>query len=130
MPNLELQGNVDFWRKSESAGDVTSAFTDVSFGGTVNYLVDINNPNLVPYGSAGLALHILHSSVDMPSVDLGQYGSYGGSYSDSKTRLGLNLGGGVKYMMSPKLTLVGELKYRFVSNANQLVITVGAEVPI
>lgn len=130
MPNLQLEGNLDFWRKSQSSGDITAAFTDISFGGTVNYFVDINNPNLRPFGSAGLAFHILHSSVDAPTQTFNGITVGGGSSSDSKTRLGLNIGGGVAYRVSPTLDLIGKLKYHLVSDINQLTITVGASVPI
>jgi|GEM_PF-3689258 len=123
MENLEVEGNVDFWRKSKTYAGGTYSFTDFSFGGTGKYFVDIGMSKIRTYGSAGLAFHILHWAWDYNNS---YYGYPIQDNSDSKFRIGINIGGGAQYALSPNLDLVGEAKYHLVNDANQFTFTVGA----
>lgn len=127
MENLEVEGNVNIWRKSKSYnytyGDYTYAFTDFSVGGAGHYFIDIGMPKIRTYGIGGLAFHILHWSWDYKNAPSGFQNQ---STSDSKVRIGLNVGGGAQYALSPKLNLVGEAKYHLVNDASQFTLTVGA----
>ncbi|MDR1371444.1 MAG: porin family protein, partial [Dysgonamonadaceae bacterium] len=56
-------------------------------------------------------------------VDLGEYGSYGGSASTSE--FGFNLGGGVDFRLTDKLILNAELKYKLGSTWDRLLLSAG-----
>lgn len=124
MENLEVEGNVDFWRKSKTYAIGSYSFTDFSFGGTGKYFVDVGMQKIKTYGSAGLAFHILHWAWDYNTT----YSGFGiqDNYSDSKFRIGINVGGGAQYALSQKLNLVGEAKYHIVNDASQFTLTIGA----
>lgn len=59
------------------------------------------------YGIAGL--NVLFASFNVPKVDLGEFGSYGGNYTSSSA--GVNLGVGTKIGMGENMTLSPEVKY-------------------
>ena len=72
---------------------------------------------LKPYAAAGLAIHIF--KVDLPSVGLFTGGS------DTSTKIGLDLAGGLGYAVGEKVDLIGELMYRIVSDYGQFVFSGG-----
>ena len=87
----------------------------------VHYLFPITDKVTV-YPLAGLS--ILGVKASVPSVDLGEWGSYGeGSASDSE--FGFNLGGGIDYKLADKLTLNAGLKYKMCSNWDRFIVSVG-----
>ena len=61
--------------------------------------------------------------VSIPEVDLGEYGSYGGSVSD--TEFGFNVGGGVDFNLSEKFAINAEIKYKLGGDWNRLLISAG-----
>ncbi|MFQ5651090.1 MAG: hypothetical protein ACE5IY_14210 [bacterium] len=97
----------------------------MAFGGTVKYIFPVSNPALRPFAGGGLALHFLNVDVDVPEVDFGGT-TFGGSSSETTTKIGFNIAGGVFYKMNPKVDLIGEFKFRVVSNFNQIILRVGA----
>ncbi|GJM28342.1 MAG: hypothetical protein DHS20C17_09770 [Cyclobacteriaceae bacterium] len=86
-----------------------------------NYMIQINNPDVVPYVLGGL--NIAKSSVKCNAAS--------GSICEdvSHTEMGFNLGGGVDYLLAGSLALFGELRV-VISGANQLVLAVGIKLPI
>jgi outer membrane protein X len=75
------------------------------------------------YPLAGLG--ILGTSVNVPSFDLGEWGSYGGG-SASDSEFGFNLGGGIDLKLTEKLILNAELKYKIGSTWDRLLVSAGA----
>ena len=69
------------------------------------------------YGIAGL--NMLFFSYNIPSIDLGEYGSYDGG-SSTASSAGLNLGIGTKIGLSEKMTLAPEIKYALGNNFFQV----------
>ena len=69
------------------------------------------------YGIAGL--NVLFANYKVPTVDLGEYGSYGGGNYTSSS-VGLNLGIGTKIAMSDKMAIVPEVKYAIGSGYLQI----------
>jgi outer membrane protein X len=57
------------------------------------------------------------------SVDMGEWGSYGGSASDSD--FGLNLGGGVDFKISQAVALNVEAKYKIGGSWSRLIVSAG-----
>jgi outer membrane protein X len=74
------------------------------------------------YPLAGLGM--LGTKVSVPSIDLGEWGNYGGG-SASDSEIGFNLGGGIDCKLTDKLILNAELKYKIGSNWNRLLLSAG-----
>jgi len=73
-------------------------FTESNFsfwqvGGNALYEFSVSSASIVPYAGAGLS--ISRFGVDIPPIDLGEFGSFGGSASS--TDVGLNLIGGASF---------------------------------
>ncbi|ALJ03629.1 hypothetical protein APS56_00010 [Pseudalgibacter alginicilyticus] len=79
--------------------------------------------NIDVYGIAGLN----YSSVKVDYDDA--FGGFGGSYSASDGRIGLNIGGGANFNLSGNITPFAELKY-VVIDGGQLVIAGGVKFNI
>lgn len=73
------------------------------------------------YGLAGLNLSYVR--VDVPGVNYG-YGIYSSDYSSSHSYLGLNIGAGGAYELTPKFDIIGQVGYT-ISEADQLFINAG-----
>lgn len=84
-----------------------------------HYLFPIGD-NLRVYPLAGVGMLGSKASV---SVDLGEWGNYGASASD--TEFGINLGGGVDYLLTDKLILNAEIKYKIGDVWDRLIISAG-----
>lgn len=86
-----------------------------------NYMIELNNPNIVPYVLGGF--NIAKTSVSCE----GALGSVCEDFSDVET--GFNLGGGVDFILTGSLALFGELR-AVIGGADQLVLGVGIKLPI
>lgn len=74
------------------------------------------------YPLAGLSVMGVKASI--PTFDLGEYGSYGGS-SASDTEFGFNIGAGADFKVSEKIIVNAELKYKIGGNWNRFIIGAG-----
>lgn len=104
-----------FFGKSESGFDLN--WFDINLNG--NYLFNISNPDIIPYGLAGFNIAIVSVDYDAGSFFEG---------SSSSTDIGFNLGGGADFVVG-NLFVFGELRY-VLSSADQLVIAGGVKFPI
>jgi opacity protein-like surface antigen len=119
MPNLGIGAGLDFWSK-----DMNGAKTrDIAIGATGKYFVGATDAKLHPYVGAGLAYHML--KVTAPTVTILGVTYGGGDVTDSK--VGFDLLGGALYGVKENINLLGELRYRLVSDFNMLDVRVGAE---
>ena len=91
---------------------------DINLNG--NYLIEINNPDLIPYALAGLNVAITSLKCD---ERLGQFCT-----EVNSTKLGLNIGGGMDYYVG-MLVLFGELRV-VIGDASQVVIATGVKFPL
>ncbi len=91
---------------------------DINLNG--HYLIEINNPDLVPYVLGGLNIAI--TSLDCNDLP----GS--ACEANSDTDIGLNIGGGMDYSVV-RMTMFGELRL-VVGPADQLVFIVGVKFPL
>ena len=122
--NLQFEGNVDLWSKTYDVGLFEAKLRDLIIGGTVKYYFTTSSPMLKPFVNGGLALHLLNSEGETAEITIGDV-TVGGSYSESSTKVGFDLGGGVAYALNPTTDLVANIMYRIVSDTNQLFIGVG-----
>lgn len=101
--NIRVSPLVEYW----SVGVADVDMSDFALG--LDLMVDfpLQDSRLAPYVGGGLGMHWL--SFDDPLLG-----------DDSDTKFGFNLMGGVTTEAMPNLALFGELRYNFVSDANQL----------
>jgi hypothetical protein len=100
-----------------SEGSVDLNWFDINLNG--NYLFDTGNSDIVPYVLAGVNFAIISVSVE----GFGGFGGFG-----SGTNIGLNMGGGVDFVVNT-FFVFGELRY-VLSSADQLVIAGGVKFPL
>lgn len=111
---VRLQPVVEYWSLGQSIGPYDSDISDLSFGADVNVDFPLQDSRIVPYAGGGLGLHFLGFDSTVPGVP-----------DQSDTKLGLNIQGGIRNDIMPNLSLFGEARYNFVSDANQLKVLGG-----
>jgi hypothetical protein len=121
-PEIGLEGNLDFWSKSMDFLNWSATTRVISIGATGKYYFAVNNKAWRPFAGAGLAVHLLHGSVD---YNAGYLPYLSGSASSDDTKFGIDLCGGTLYGLNNKFDLLGELRYRLVSDVNQIVLRAG-----
>jgi hypothetical protein len=114
-PHVNLESRVDYWGWSQNSLGVKSTVNDVSVGARTKYHFDVKNSKVSPYAGVGLGMHFIHSEATIPA---------GGGFpamtvSDSRSKLGLDLGGGVSTAISPRSDLMGEIWYGVVTDVSQ-----------
>lgn len=105
--NVHLMPMVEYWKVGVNGVDIS----DLTIGTDVNLDFPVEGGRMVPYAGGGLGFHFLKA--DSPF----------GEASD--TKFGLNIQGGIRNQVMPNLAIFGEVKYAFVSDANQLKIMGG-----
>ena len=95
--------------------------SDIAIGARTKYHFEVKNPKFRPYAGVGPGMHFIHAEETIPA---------GGGFSaltvdDSRTNLGLDLGGGVATALSPRSDLMGELWYGVITDVSQFSMHVG-----
>lgn len=117
-PDIMLEGNLDYWSKSEGSGGVEVSFRDLILGGTGKYLFKTANPKFRPFASGGLAFHFFKAAVDYSGPALVDA-------DNSEMKIGIHVGGGLFYNLSPQLDLLADGRYTIVSDASQIALQAG-----
>lgn len=112
--NIRLMPVVEYWSVGQDLGAYNADLSDLSFGADINVDFPLQDSRMTPYVGGGLGLHIIKFDTNLPNVD-----------DESDSKLGLNLQGGIRTDAMPNLALFGELRYNFVSDANQLKVLGG-----
>jgi Outer membrane protein beta-barrel domain len=120
-PRWGLESRIDYWGWSQEAFGAKTSVSDVAIGARTKYYFEVANPKFRPYAGAGLGMHFISSKVDIPASG----GFPALSASDSQTKLGVDLGGGVSMPISPRSDLLGELWYGIISDVSQFSMRVG-----
>lgn len=107
-PNIYLVPGVEYWAKSSSALGTKVSLHDLTVGAEVRY--PFGNADLKFYAGAGAAMHFVSSKVESGTTET----------SDSKSRFGADLLGGVQLQASKTVGWFGEAKYRFVKDFGSL----------
>lgn len=105
VKNVHVMPYIEYW-KVGIAGIDTRDFTIAT---DVNLDFPLQGGHVVPYAGGGLGLHFLHA--DIPA---------GFGVDASRTKLGLNIQGGIRNQVMPNLGLFGEVRFSFVESADQL----------
>ena len=104
-----------------SGATVPQTFTNSGSGfTTIGQTFSVTSTNYILqsieiYAGGGVGFHFV--KFDNPFAPPG--------FDNSKTKLGLNIQGGIKNQVMPNLGIFGEVKYVFVSDVNQLKIMGG-----
>jgi opacity protein-like surface antigen len=108
VQHVHILPMVEYWKVGVSGADVR----DFMLGSDVNVDFPVEGGRVIPYAGGGLGLHFV--KFNDPFVP-----------SQSDTKLGLNIQGGIRNQVMPNLGIFGEVKYNFVSDVNQLKIMGG-----
>lgn len=125
IPLLHFEANADYWSKSEGNFGAKASVRDIALGASTKYEFKTGNPAVSLFAGGGLAFHFLRGKVPVESVTIEGERIVA---SDTDTKIGIDALGGVNLNVSPKVDLVGTLKYRIVSDVNQVVLSAGALV--
>ncbi len=121
-PDIMLEGNLDYWSKSisstSSLGSAEFSLRDLILGGTAKYMFKSGNPKFRPFGSGGLAFHFFKAAVKST-------GTFVVSSDNSEMKIGIHLGGGLFYNLSPQLDLLADGRYSIVSDVSQIALQAG-----
>jgi opacity protein-like surface antigen len=120
-PRVGLESRIDFWSKSEDEFGVEVSVRDIAIGARAKYYFDVASTKVQPFAGAGLGIHFLAMEVSMPPIG----GSPGFEDSESETRLGLDLGGGLSTPIGPRTDFLAEAWYGIVSDVNQFSLRAG-----
>ena len=121
-PNIMLEANLDYWSKSvtstSSLGSAEFSFRDLILGGTAKYMFKSGSPKFRPFASGGLAFHFFKATAKSS-------GTFTASSDDSEMKIGIHIGGGLFYNLSPQLDLLADGRYSIVSNVSQIALQAG-----
>lgn len=109
VKGVHLTPYVEYWSAGASIGGYDLDLSDLTIAMDVNMDFPMSGSSITPYLGGGLGLHILSEDSNVPGVT---------TQDDSK--FGFNIQGGMRNQVMPNLSLFGEARYSFVSDANQL----------
>lgn len=124
IPEIGLEGSVDYWSSSMDSLHSSTTSRAISISVTGRYSFAVNDESLRPFAGVGLAMHLWHWRDDYDAGYVPDPGS-GREKSGSDLKLGFDVCGGAFYGVSRNLDLLGELRYRMVSDVNQVVLRAG-----
>ncbi|MGH7680718.1 MAG: outer membrane beta-barrel protein [Candidatus Eiseniibacteriota bacterium] len=106
---VHLQPYMEYWSAGVNVAGVSADMSDLEFGGNVDVDFPLQGSRMTPYLGGGLGLHFLSEDSNVA-----------GAPSGDDTKFGLNILGGVRNQVMPNVSLFGEARYSFVSDAAQL----------
>jgi hypothetical protein len=126
VPNLMLEGYIDYWSKSQEEFGVEASVRDIALGAKVKYVFDIAHSNIRPFAGGGLGIHFIRGEVTIADQSIEGFYFPGMSVGDTSTELGLDFGGGMSIPINVKTEFLTELWFGIVSDVNQMSFKVGA----
>ena len=127
-PNVAFESYAGYWSQTEDAYGAEFGVKDFSFGAKAKYMFKTSNPTVQPYAGGGLGLHFLNAHADVDPVYFGGTLVFpGSSESDTETRIGLDLGGGLRIDRGSQFSFFGEGWFSIISDISQFSLMVGAE---
>lgn len=126
-PNVAFESYAGYWSQTEDDFGGEFGVRDFAFGAKAKYMFKTSNPTVQPYAGAGLGLHILNAHAESDPVYFGGSLVFPGySVSDTETRVGLDLGGGLRIDRGSQFAFVGEGWFSVVSDVSHFSLMVGA----
>jgi len=124
-PNVAFETYVDYWSYSQDVVLAEASFRDIAVGAKGSYVFALANPRIRPFVGGGLSLHFLKSEATIPEISFFGQTIPGTTLDASDTKLGLDLGGGLRAGIADNFDITGELWYSFVPDVNQLSFAAG-----
>ena len=112
--NVHLIPSLNYWNVGADVGAYHADVKDFAISTDVNVDFPLQGGRFTPYLGGGLGLNFLSFDSNAPN-----------GVSSNETKLGLNVLGGMRNDVMPNLAIFGELRYSFVTDANQLKILGG-----
>ncbi len=129
IPGLFLIPEINYWSTSKSVEGIEYKLKDFQINANVDYY--LNKVFEGPFVGGGLGINMATAEVTVPGIDVPGYGTIGGgSYSDSETKIGINLEGGWRQPFSPTMTGFAMVRYSIISDMNTLSILAGVTMNI
>jgi opacity protein-like surface antigen len=119
-PPVELEPRLDFWSQTQESFGTKASVRDITLGARAKYFFNVSNTKVRPFAGGGLGFHFIRAEATVSAPGFAPM-----SASQSETKLGLDMGGGIATGLSPKVDLHAELWYGFVSDINQLSLRMG-----
>lgn len=104
-------GDEDF----SGIGGIKATYWELNFDAHYNAIIS-DDMTIYPLAGLNLSTAGVKTTLNIP---------FGGSFGDTETKVGLNIGGGLNYLVAERISILGEIKY-VISDFDQLVITGGA----
>jgi opacity protein-like surface antigen len=121
-PDIGLEARLDWWSHSEEEPAAFTEFNvqDIILGARAKYYFEVDGANWQPFAGAGLAMHFLSAEM---TTSVPGFPSISDDASD--TKLGLDIGGGIKMPVNPRADFLAESWYSIVSDVSQFALRVG-----
>src|SRR5215472_13703225 len=100
---LVLEPEVGYWKKDYNVAGIDVSAEDLTFGGNMVLVIPVHPISI--WGGAGVGAHRLKGSLGVPGLV---------TISDTETKVGIHLLGGLDISLSPKLSLFGAGRYDIV----------------
>lgn len=110
---IDAEAKLVYYFPSKPATGIKFSLVTLNFNGHYNFY---KQDKLTAFGLGGLNFSFVSSTVEIPFL---------GTVSTSDTRVGLNIGVGGMYELSPVITGTGEIGYTITSDVDQLFINLG-----
>lgn len=117
-PNLGLETRLDYWSWSETTLGFETSIRDIVAGARGKYYFQTANPKVRPFAGAGIAAHFITAEVTDTSTP-------STSVSDSQTKFGFDLGGGIATPINPRTDFLAEAWYSVVTDVSQFSLRAG-----
>jgi outer membrane protein W len=122
---ITLFPEIEYFSASKDIGGGTWKVSDIAINVNAHYNLEMEG-SVKPYVGAGLGFNSFGFDWTTPRIDYGFGVTSGGTYSQSYTRIGINLLVGANYKMNNQITLFLEPRYVLASDFNNFQIKVGA----
>lgn len=123
VEQISLMPTIEYWRNSSNVQpfDIQSTRKDATLGADLVY--EVPREGLKPYFGAGIGLHFISTEVNAPSLGLDDE-------SDSLTKAGFAVLGGVTYALAGRLHNLLEVKYHHIPDNSQFKINWGVSIDL
>jgi hypothetical protein len=125
-PNIRWSAHLDYWSHGEDipgGGDLSVG--DISLSSRGTYMFEVKSSRIQPYAGAGLGIHFISSKIEVPDMVIGGNTIPGFTAHDSATKLGVDIGGGLRAPINPKTDFVSDAWFSIVDSVNMLSLKVG-----
>jgi len=107
VKNVHVMPYAEYWSTGAEAGTVHVDRSDFTIALDVDVDFPMAGQRMTPYLGGGIGIHFLSVDTNAP-----------GEENNDDTKAGLNIQGGLRNQFMPNLSLFGEARYSFVSDAN------------